>query len=133
MPGVEILGIATSVLSIADLGARLSMKLFTFAKAVNAADKQIDILSRDIAATGAVLFQLGNELETDNSRNSCSEKAIGTAQELVQECKVLFNELNSALDGNNDKYGFIPSFKRKVKWPYLEPHLQLLRTTLERL
>jgi hypothetical protein len=58
MSGLEILGIAASVLQIAELGGRLSVKLFTFGRKIKNADKHIDGISQDIAATGAVLQQL---------------------------------------------------------------------------
>ena len=65
MSGVEILGIAAGVVQIAELGGKLSVKLFTFTRKIKNADRNIDSVSQDIAATGAVLQQLGNELKKD--------------------------------------------------------------------
>jgi hypothetical protein len=42
MSGLEILGIAASVLQIAEMGGRLSVKLFTFSRKIKNADKNID-------------------------------------------------------------------------------------------
>ncbi len=66
MPGVEILGMAASVLQIADLGARVSAKLFGFAQKVRGAAEKIDLISKEIAATGALLQQLSEQLDKDS-------------------------------------------------------------------
>jgi hypothetical protein len=60
MSGIEILRIAAGVIAVADLGGKVSVKLFTFARKIKNADKSIQRhISRDIAATGALLHQLG--------------------------------------------------------------------------
>jgi hypothetical protein len=58
MSGVEVLGIAASVLQIADLGAKVSVKLFGFARKVRGAAEKIDLISKEIAATGALLQRM---------------------------------------------------------------------------
>lgn len=73
MSGIEILGVAASVLQIADLGGKLSVRLFTFSRKIKNAYKSIDTVSRDIAATGAVLQQLGSELQKDKCRTAPAE------------------------------------------------------------
>jgi hypothetical protein len=83
MSGLEILGIAASVLQIAELGGRLSVKHFTFSRKIKNADKNIDSQSQDIAATGAVLLQLGNTLKKDDQTSLCSDEAVTTARNLV--------------------------------------------------
>ena len=42
MSGIEILGIATSVINGADLGGKLSVKLFIFARKTKNADKSVN-------------------------------------------------------------------------------------------
>jgi hypothetical protein len=99
MSGIEILGIAASVLQIADLGGGLSVKLFTFSRKIKNAHKSIDSITQEIAATGAILHQLGSELQKDKQLRLCSPEAVSTAKELVQACNRIFVELNTALDG----------------------------------
>ena len=70
MFGIELLGIAASVLQVADLGAKLSVKLFAFSHKIKNANKSIETTSKDIAATGAVFQQLGNELTKMRVRSS---------------------------------------------------------------
>jgi hypothetical protein len=136
MSGIEILSIAARVISVADLGGKLSVKLFTFARKIKNTDKSISSISRDIAATRAVLHQLGNELKRNDRRCLCSKELVLTAQTLVNECNSIFAELDEALD---DKKATMPccsiirSWREKARYPFLEPRIELLCTNLERL
>ncbi|KAK6366967.1 hypothetical protein LTS17_010518 [Exophiala oligosperma] len=133
MSGIEILGVAASVIQIADLGARLSVKLFTFSRKIKSADKSIDSISQEIAATGAVLKQLGNELSKDENVELCSKEALATTKGLVDRCMDVFNDLNSSLDGHFSSNSIVAGWKQRLKFPFLEDQIQLLRANLERL
>lgn len=137
MSGIEILAIAASVLQIADLGARLSVKLFTYSRKIKNADKHIDSISHDIAGTGAVLQLLGKELEKDESLRLCSDEAIAQARKLMDDCRKIFEDLNDAIDGNHKAGGpgskLIFGLKQRLKYPFLEPQIDLLRAKLEKL
>lgn len=76
MSGVEIIGIAASVVQIADAGARLSSKLFIFTRKVKDADRSIQNISSEIAATGAALRELGDALEQDKYANLGSRRSF---------------------------------------------------------
>ena len=134
MSGVEILGIAAAVLQIADLGSKVSVKLFTFARKVKNADKHIDAISKDIASTGAVLQELGLELQHDRKSVAqvSSQKLISTAQDTVNDCKRLFKSIGAAIDGEKGNKAIL-GFKQKLKYTYLEPEIELLRSNLDRL
>jgi hypothetical protein len=58
---IEVLSIAAGVIQLADLGAKLSVKLFAFPRKTKIANRSIEAISKDVAATGAVLQQLGTE------------------------------------------------------------------------
>ncbi|KAK5049823.1 hypothetical protein LTR84_003941 [Exophiala bonariae] len=134
MSGIEILGIAAAVLQIADLGGKLSVKLFTFSRKIKSADKSIKSVSQDIAATGAVLQQLASVLKKDEKLRLCSDQAIETAKGLVADCKAIFSELDEALDNpgtSGNKY--ISAWKERLKFPFIEPQIELLQSNLERL
>jgi hypothetical protein len=133
MSGIEILGIATSVLQIADLGGKLSVKLFVFSRKIKNADKSIDSISQDIAATGAVLQQLGNELTKDEYLRLCSDEAVSTTRDLVNDCNKIFLELDDALDGGLSGNTVVLGWKQRLKYPFLEAQIELLRSNLERL
>jgi hypothetical protein len=133
MSGIEILSIAASVLQIADLGGKLSVKLFTFSRKIKHADQSINNISQDIAATGAVLQQLGNELRRDERLRLCSDEAVSTAQGLVNSCNKIFSEMNRALDGRPSDNKLVIGWKQRLSYPFLEPQIELLRSNLERL
>ncbi len=98
MSGIEIIGIAASILQLADLGGRLSVKLFTFSRKIKTADKSIASMSAESAQTGSILRQLGNELQKDDQLRLCSAEAVATAKSVVNECHKGFDELNESLD-----------------------------------
>ena len=134
MSGVEIVGIAASVIQIAELGARLSVKLFVFSRKIKSADKSIDSISQDIAATGAVLQQLGSELSKDENAELCSNEALATTRNLVDSCMSVFKDLESSLDGRfPSSNSVVAGWKRRLKFPFLEAQIEVLRSNLERL
>lgn len=134
MSGIEIVGIAASVLQIADLGARLSVRLFVFSRQIKNADKSIESISQEVAVTGAILRQLGNEISRDENTDLITEDALTTTQGLISSCQHVFKELDSELDGRISKTNsVIKGWKSKVKFAFLEAQIELLRSNLERL
>ncbi|KEF52462.1 uncharacterized protein A1O9_11304 [Exophiala aquamarina CBS 119918] len=126
MSGIEILGIAASVLQIADLGGILS---------VDFPSSYIPSLERlkDIAATGAVLQQLASVLEKDEKLRLCSDQAIEITKGLVADCKQIFSELDDALDNRTTGNKYISAWKDRLKFPCIELQIDLLQSNLERL
>lgn len=136
MSGIEIIGLAASVIQIAEVGGKLSVKLFTFTRKVKTANKSIDALSQDIAATGAVLKQLGETLSKDASLKVCSQEAVNTAKTLVEDTKKVFTGLEKVIDNEektNNKLLNGISFKKRLKFAFLEPQIEQVQANLERL
>ncbi|KAK5944618.1 hypothetical protein PMZ80_003901 [Knufia obscura] len=136
MSGIEIIGLAASVVQIAEVGGKLSVKLFTFTRKVKNANKSIDALSQDIAATGAVLKQLGETLSKDASLKVCSQEALDTAKTLVEDTKKVFDGLEKLIDGDeksSNKFLKGISWKQRLKFPFLEPQIAQVQANLERL
>lgn len=132
MSGVEVLGIATAVLQIADLGGRVSVRLFGFARKIKGAAEKIDLISREIAATGALLQQLGQQLNKDSQAQLLRPELIHSANGLVCKCKEIFKNIDGAIDGNSGNK-IILSLKQKIQYAYLESEIDTLRTHLETL
>jgi hypothetical protein len=138
------IGLVASIVGIAATGVQLSVTLFTFAETVSAADKQIKDIARDVSLTSSVLEELGNNLRRDEKAKLCSDKAIDTAKSIVRECSEVFTEINTALETSMKKTSasakgatkgqkiVISKFDR-LKWPFQQPKMELLRTNLERL
>ena len=135
MSGVEIVGLAASVIQIADIGSRLSVKLFTFTRKVKNANKSIDALSQDIAATGAVLKQLGETLSKDAALKVCSQGAVDTAKSLVEDTNNVFSSLEKLIEGDGKPNRFLKgiSIKQRLKFPFLQPQIEQVQANLERL
>lgn len=85
MSGLEILGIAASILQIADLGATVSVKLCTFYRQLKSADQSAQSLSSEVALTCSILRQLGENLKQDEQTRLYSAQAFDTAQEVLRE------------------------------------------------
>ena len=134
-------GLIASVVQIADLGVRLSLRLYTFGETIASADKSIKSISRDVSLTSSVLKELGQTLESDQESRLCSENAFQTADGIVKECLDVFQSMEIALAKSMSRLGSQNTEKRvktlaaleRLKWPFLEPKMQLLRSNLERL
>ncbi len=141
------LGIIASVVQIADVGLRLSIKLYTFGEIVASADRSVISISKDVSLTSGVLKELGQILDKDKETRTFSENAVQTADGVVKECLGVFREMENILvkkmpslatgDGRDGKGG--ERTKRamvmleRLKWGYLQPKLELLRSNLDRL
>lgn len=141
------LSIIAAVAQIADVGLRLSIKLYTFGEIVATADRAVISISKDVSLTSGVLKELGQILEKDRKSRTFSENAIQTADGVVKECLEVFQEMDSILvkklpslgAGRRNEETRAERPKRamvlleKLKWGYLQPKLQLLRSNLDRL
>lgn len=141
------LGIIASVVQIADTGLRLSIKLYTFGEIVATADKSVISISKDVSLTSSVLKELGSLLENDAESRIFSKNAVQTADTVVKECLEVFQEMESilvkklpSLSGQDDicgggggKKSKAATLLERMKWGYLQPKLQLLRSNLDRL
>ena len=129
------------------MGLRLSIKLYTFGEIVASADRSVISISKDVSLTSGVLKELGQILDKDKETRTFSENAVQTADGVVKECLEVFQEMENILvkkmpslakgDGRHGKSG--ERTKRamvmleRLKWGYLQPKLQLLRSNLDRL
>ncbi len=132
-------GIIASVIQIADVGLRLSVRLYTFGEIVASADRSVISISKDVSLTSSVLKELGQILGKDEE-GLLSRNAIDTADTVAKECLEVFEEMESILlkkmpnlrtpGGKTPKAVLL---LERVKWSYLQPKLQLLCSNLDRL
>jgi hypothetical protein len=126
-------GVASSVLEISDLAAKVSVRLFALSRKIKDAIKPIEALSKDIASTGAVLHQLGRQLKKDEEVHVGSPNLVTSVDDLVEECSNIFDSIDKALDGNNTGSKAILGLKHYVHFTSVEPQMNVLETNLERL
>lgn len=133
MSGAEIIGLAASVVQLADVGLRLSVNLYTYTRKVKSADRSIEALSNEIATTGAILRQLGAQFDDEHTRQLCKPQAIDTARGLVADCEKVFAKLQKLADplepAKKSKVGIL----QRVKFTFLESHIDELKANLDRL
>lgn len=72
------LSIIASIVSIAEIGCRLSTSLYTSGITVASADRSIIAISKHVSLTSSVLKELGNILQQDHEAKAPSERVIGT-------------------------------------------------------
>lgn len=128
-----MLGVASSSLEIADLAAKVSVRLFALSRKVTDALKPVENLSKDIAQTGAILNRLGHQLKKDQDVRVGSTTLVTSVDDLVEECSHIFESIDKALDGNNSGSKAILGLQHYVHIASLQPQLAVLETSLERL
>ena len=135
------LGAIASIVQIADVGFRLSIKLFAFAETVASADKEIIFTSKDVSLTSSVLKEIGEILRQDEESCLYSPRAIQTATDIVSECQGVFLEIEEILIERvpnissklGDNVRKAAMMVERFEWSYWQPKLQLLRSNLDRL
>lgn len=138
-----VIGIVASIVQL-DFGAKLSVKLFAFSQTAASADESVKSLSNDVSLTSTVLRELSSIIDADKSK-VISPAAIQATQQTVAECLNVFEQFEQALDkclGGSDitKHGKKTAEDRKLmgkveklKWPFKQPKMDLLRSNLDRL
>lgn len=121
MSGLEIVGIAASVLQLADLGGRLSVKLFTFSRKTKNAEESIPTISAEIAQTSSILQRVSNEPRKDDQLRLCSKVSVVTGKSLRTDCYKMFDDLNEFLDANALKNKVVAVWQQRFNFPFVEP------------
>lgn len=135
MSGLEVVGIVASIVQLADIGAKLSVKLCTFYRTVKVANQSLQGLSSDVSLTCSILSELGKTLEQDDQARLCSEQAFCTAQDVLQECRAVFQQIENAIENyhQDDETNRLRRGARKITAVFLGPNLDVLKCNLERL
>ena len=135
------LALLASIVQIADTGYRLSLKLYTSGEAISSADRTIITISKDISLTSTVLKELGEILRRDQEEKEsiCSENLVQTAGNTVNDCLDAFEELDKMILKNMPNLSQGHRATRatmaleKLRWPFIQPRVQLLRGSLDML
>lgn len=144
---IAALGILASIAQLADYGFKLSIKLYTFNSTISSASSTISSISNDVSLTSTVLRELCQIIKSDDA-HVVSENAILATKQTVDECLKIFGELDDALNkclvrmgldiGKNDEERKLRKGKgnvvlERLKWPFKQPKMDLLRSNLDRL
>ncbi|KAJ5575009.1 hypothetical protein N7450_008908 [Penicillium hetheringtonii] len=133
----EVLGTIAAALQVAELGGRLSVKLCTFAHKYKNANKALRSLSNDVALTCSVLRQLSDSLGQDDLVSLYSPDAFATAQDVLEECRKVFKDLESEIEQQHpdpsSSKSRLEKATRKIWFLMNEPRLDAVAGNLERL
>lgn len=137
---MSTLGLVASALQVADIGIRLSCKIVSLGVAVGNTKHFITLISKDLSHTSSILRELGQSLELDRSRGSCSENLYATVAVIVKDCRDLFQEMDEALttrlsrfESNNAAASTMTDSFDAFNRSFLQPKMELLDADLERL
>jgi hypothetical protein len=75
------IGAVASIAQLADLGFKLSIKLFAFGEAVANADRSVKSLANEISLTSTVLRELGDVITSNE--NHVSPRAVEATEKTV--------------------------------------------------
>ena len=137
---LAVIAVIASIAQLADLGCKLSVKLFSFSQTAATADESIKGISSDVSLTSTVLQELSIIIKADESR-LVSATAIDATQQTVAECLKVFEQLDETLEKAIGSGGARSKEKgkkgmsafEKLKFPFKQPKIDLLRSNLDRL
>ena len=132
--------LVASIVQIADIGIRLSLRLYAFGETVASADQSILAISKDISLTSAVLKELGSIFGNQSERLH-SQNAIETAESVVRECSAAFEDIENILlakvpslqSANVEKRSRATQLLERLRWPTIKGKIQMLNCNLDRM
>jgi hypothetical protein len=134
MSGLEAVGIAASIIKIADLGTKLSVKLFSFYRQVQNVNQAIQHLSSDVALTCAILRELGDSLKQDEQSKLCSPEAHLTARQMLKQCEEVLRRIQQMIDDSHASGKSLwQQATSRIRNVLNEPDVSLVRANLESL
>ncbi|MCJ1394795.1 Serine active site containing protein 1 [Xylographa bjoerkii] len=131
----EALGVAASILQIVSTGVQVSLYLYNYAETVSSAGKALKEISDDITFTTSVLEQLKTTLESEKHYGTASKEALSTADILVRECSNVFEAIMALVKKHfpEPRKGQRSSSRlNNLKWPFIQPKIENLRSKLEK-
>jgi histidyl-tRNA synthetase len=134
MSGLEAIGIAASIIQVAELGTKLSVKLFSFYRELKGANQAIQDLSSDVAITSAILHELGESLKEDEQAKLYSKKAFGFLQDVLNQCEEVLQQIHDMTKySDNSEKTRLQQITEMFRQVVIEPRLDPLKASLKRL
>ncbi|MCJ1371443.1 hypothetical protein MMC20_002659 [Loxospora ochrophaea] len=137
----ELLGIVSAAVSIAEAGFQLGSKLYSFAGKVRLCQRNVKAIARDIRATSSVLEEVGDTLKDAKHIKTWNANFLRGMKYTVGDCKEAFQLLEKSLQESmnlinlsedHDAEEFKLRKRDQLKWPFVQPKMDLLRCDLDR-
>lgn len=127
-------GIIASVIAVAGAGFRLSLILNAVGCEIATAGMEIHSISKGVTLFSLMLKQVGQALQAADSVHS--SEALETAQEIANECQMVFDEIQEMLDKVTTKKPDgtrSTSIQQRFRWCFKKSRVQYLLGQLESL
>jgi len=131
--------IAVSVAGLASFGLQLADGLNKYASSTIDSKGRVKAILYDTKLTTSVLQQFEAILKEDTAV-SLSDAAKGIASDAISGCQKVFEDIHLLILGTKTPVStalggkdFETSFSKRLKWPFVEPKLELLRSNLEKI
>lgn len=101
MSGLEVLGVAASIIQIADLGFQLSKNIYNYIDTASSADDRLARIARNVDLTTEVVrrvaevFESEAESGTKKKKNVVNQEALRLGRDVAGECEVVFGKLRA--------------------------------------
>ena len=131
----EAIGLAASILQIVSTGVQASVYLYNFADTVSSAGKSLKEIACDISFTTSILEQLRTTLESERHHGTASKEALWQAEALVNECSNIFEAIMALIKKHfpeAEKSQRKRSKLNALKWPFIQPKIEVMRSNLEK-
>lgn len=116
-------GIAAGVLQVAGFGAALGSALWTYVKDVRNANKDLESLAGQVAATATCLDSVGSLLQDPQTKALPTAKLYEDTRAVSEGCREVFQELETAVQsakaGSRSKGSgkMQMPWGKRVQWP----------------
>jgi hypothetical protein len=136
MDPLSAVGLAASVVQLAEFGAKLSVKLFTISRQIKNASAHYESISQDVASTNAVVQQLGTLLNDKKHHQLFGSEALRTTAESVAACdkifKTLYDDITPKIKADsNSTAKIIAEWKHRLVLPYKQAELTIKQSKLK--
>jgi hypothetical protein len=132
----ELLGAASGILGVAEVGFSLASTLYKYASSVKSAEKELKAIAKDVELTSKVLKQTHEQIQKDQDAKLCTNEAIDLTSDVLQGCRDAFQEVDDELnrsikvDGGGQS---TVSMTSRFKFPLKSNKMELLRANLDKL
>ena len=130
---MEAIGAVASIITIVNVGSKLSVTLFDFASSLGSAGSEVRAIGTEISLFCSVLKQLERALAKAKNRR-CSISAIEVTQQILDQCQTVLEEIEQIVNGTKKKNSADGSIdvKARIKWVLgKRSKIQMHRATLE--
>jgi hypothetical protein len=94
----ELLGAASGILGVAEVGFSLASTLYKYASSVKSAEKELKAIAKDVELTSKVLKQTHEQIQKDQDAKLCTNEAINLTGDVLQGCRDAFQEVDEELN-----------------------------------